>query len=332
MKNPYPDFFALLLVIFPACSLPALVSGQSSLAATAAAQALTLTPARHTDVINVGSFFVNSVGGFQPGSFPFPKSREKLPDVFAPSRPRSSYTCYPWRNDIVTTLFWVGEKATRNNPVPNTASSWDPKWSKNFGGFDDPDKENRSGWLPKNFIPKQNPFYIALPYNDTAKLKTKATARECVPWFEEAFYRDGKSVVKGRWIAIRRGDKVCYGQWEDCGPFETDDWEYVFEGKRPNTRGNGGAGLDVSPAIRDYLGFKWNALCDWRFVELHEIPDGPWKTWGNNNPFALRSRQGTGNFSESITRLREMREMMLNPQKQFPEEEPVANGRVEFIR
>src|SRR5438046_2680789 len=33
---------------------------------------------------------------------------------------------YPWKNSIVTTVFWIGENATANNPVPNHKSSWDP--------------------------------------------------------------------------------------------------------------------------------------------------------------------------------------------------------------
>lgn len=298
-------------------------SAQNRIAAAAAAHALSV-PFQPLANPSKEAVFVKGVSYPSPGELPIPKVRSELPTVFSPGRPRNQFTRFRWKNDIVTTVFWVGEKATRNNPVPNTASSWDPKWSHNFGGFDDPKIENREGWLPKGFIPKQNPFYIALPYNDTAKLKTKDSARKHIPWFEEAYYRDGKSVVKGRWIAIRRGDKVCYGQWEDCGPFETDNYEYVFGNKRPRTKGNGGAGLDVSPAIRDYLGFKWNARCDWRFVDLHEIPDGPWKTWGSNNPFALGARDNTANFSESITKLREMRDVMLNPRSELSEEESAS--------
>src|SRR5437763_10150962 len=26
---------------------------------------------------------------------------------------------YPWKKEIVTTVFWIGEKPTANNPVPN---------------------------------------------------------------------------------------------------------------------------------------------------------------------------------------------------------------------
>ena len=240
---------------------------------------------------------------------PFPETPGELPDIFSPEQPERKLVRFPWKKRIVTTVFWVGERPTAGNPVPNTASSWDMNWTRSFGGYDDPNPGNRDGWLPRRFVPRQNPFYIALPYNDVTLLRTKDSAKRVIPWFGESFYREGRTVLKGRWIAIRRGDRVCYGQWEDCGPFETDDWEYVFGDRRPNTRGNGGAGLDVSPAIRDYLGFRWNATCDWRFVDWSEVPDGPWKKWGNNNPFALRSSgKNQTNVSESISKLREMQE------------------------
>ena len=45
-----------------------------------------------------------------------------------------------------------------------------------------------------------------------------------------------------------------YAQWEDCGPFRTDHFQYVFQNERPKPNLNRGAGLDVSPAVRDYLG------------------------------------------------------------------------------
>src|SRR4030095_13059297 len=31
----------------------------------------------------------------------------------------------PWKLDIVTTVFWIGEPAGPNNPVSNAESSWD---------------------------------------------------------------------------------------------------------------------------------------------------------------------------------------------------------------
>ena len=61
-------------------------------------------------------------------------------------------------------------------------------------------------------------------------------------------------MCKGRWLEIRRGLKSCYAQWEDVGPFRTDSAGYVFGNERPPPNANRGAGIDVSPAVRDYLG------------------------------------------------------------------------------
>lgn len=235
----------------------------------------------------------SSSGHLLPGALPTTApTKTGLPKVFAPSQPRSLRTRYPWRLDIVCTVFWIGELPSRNNPVPNTVSAWDRRWTSNYGGFDDPDPKGREGFLPKRFTPGQNPFYFALPYNDISKTGTKASAR-AIPWFQEAFYRNGRTILKGRWIAIRKDGKVCYAQWEDVGPFETDDWEYVFGEARPKTTQNRGAGLDVSPAVRDYLGFDGGyGVVDWRFVDIEEVPDGPWKQYGANNPFVNLALQG----------------------------------------
>lgn len=197
---------------------------------------------------------------------------------------------YPWRNNIVTTVFWVGEQPTKNNPTPNHKSSWDPRWVYNFGGYDDPNPANRDGFRPKAFIPRQNPFYVALPFNDVTRGTTKPESRRVIPWFNEAHEREGRSVVKGRWVAIRHKGRIAYAQWEDCGPFRTDHWQYVFGKERPSPNLNQGAGLDVSPAVRDYLGMSGKDVCDWKFVEFSEVPQGPWAKWGDNNTFVLKAR------------------------------------------
>lgn len=258
-----------------------------------------------------------------PGSFPISLPSESLPKVFAPSQPRTVYTRFPWKRNIITTVFWVGETPTQNNPTPNTVSAWDRKWTSNFGGFDDPKASAREGFLPKKFTPGQNPFYFALPYNDISRNGTKASARAMVPWFDKTYYRSGRTVLKGRWIAVRKGDQICYAQWEDVGPFETDDCDYVFGEKRPKTSGNGGAGLDVSPAVRDFLGFpSGHDLVDWRFVDIDEVPDGPWRQYGSNNPFAnaTLTENGTATDSESILKVREIRDRLMVSRDLSPEE------------
>lgn len=215
------------------------------------------------------------------------------PQVFVPttSRTYAAGGRYPWKRNIVTTVFWVGESATVNNPVHNRSSSWDVNWSHSYGGFDDPNPTNRRGYVPANFIPRQNPFYVALPYNDVTRGTTKPESRRIIPWFREAFVKEGQSVCRDRWVAIRHGRRVAFAQWSDCGPFRTDHWQYVFGNDRPRPNLNKGAGLDVSPAVRDYLGLKGIDVTDWKFVDFKDVPPGPWSRYGENNTFVQRSRK-----------------------------------------
>ncbi len=196
---------------------------------------------------------------------------------------------YPWHPNIVTTIFWVGESASTNNPVHNRSSSWDLNWKESFGGFDNP--ERRRGYLPIGFVPKLNPFYFALPYNDVSRGGFKPEASKVIPWFRQAFVKEGQSVCRDRWIQIRARGKSCYAQWSDCGPFRTDHWDYVFGNARPSMNLNKGAGLDVSPAVRDYLGLGPSDMTDWKFVEFSEVPRGPWSDLGENNDFVQLSRR-----------------------------------------
>lgn len=208
---------------------------------------------------------------------------------------------YPWKMNIVTTVFWAGESATVNNPVHNFSSSWDKYWATNFGGFDNPNPTARRGYIPAAFIPRLNPFYVALPYNDVSQGHHKAEASRVIPWFRKEFVRDGQSVCRDRWIAVRnpRNGKVCYGQWSDCGPFRTDHWQYVFGSERPKWNLNKGAALDVSPAIRDYLGIGGTDITDWKFIEFRDIPRGPWSLYGENNHFVLETRRKGGQMAKA---------------------------------
>jgi hypothetical protein len=205
---------------------------------------------------------------------------------------------YPWRNSIVTTVFWIGEDASGNNPVPNHSSSWDKNWGQSYGGFDDPNRARRENYVPVKFTPQQNPFYCALPYNDKASTGHRPEASRVVPWFKDAYRGPAVSVCKDRWIAIRKGNRTVYAQWEDAGPFRTDHWQYVFGNERPKPNLNKGAGLDVSPAVRDYLGLQDTDVTDWRFVEFSEVPRGPWAVFGNNNTFVQNARGSQQQIAE----------------------------------
>ena len=234
-----------------------------------------------------------------------------LPRTYAPTRARGTEAIYPWRRDITATVFWVGEKASANNPTHNRASSWDTKWMHNFGGTDHPDRDKRAtDYRPKEFVPKLNPFYVALPYNDRIDhARTKPSARRVIPWFRRSFEREGKSVCDGRWVAIHHRGKTCFAQWSDVGPFETDDWAYVFGTARPKNPKNKGAGIDISPAVRDYLGIDGGmAKVHWRFVEFREIPTGPWAKFGENNHFIHYAKLRERAEREEIERLKRARD------------------------
>jgi hypothetical protein len=198
---------------------------------------------------------------------------------------------YPTHFEVPATIFWVGEPATaQNGCTANLASAFDHDWKGAYGGCDaahprfvEADGLNR----PQAFVPKENPYYVALPYGSNESAPWRAE----VPWLADR--PDAKSVraaLKNRWVAVRRDAKVCYAQWEDVGPFCVDDADYVFGGAPPRndgvscdtgTPGNGTAsGIDLSPATAACLGATFELglfLVDWWFVDDAFVPEGPWR-------------------------------------------------------
>jgi hypothetical protein len=219
------------------------------------------------------------------------------PQVIVPTdshKEGSARSLYPWKLSIVTTVFWVGESAGQNNPVHNYSSCWDLNWWRTYGGVDAPTGRKKledGGTIPAGFIPQGNPFYFALPYNDVTGGRHKPEARKIIPWFNAVFEQEGKSVCRDRWIMIRHGLRVCYAQWSDVGPFRTDHWQYVFGNERPQWNLNRGAGLDISPAVQDYLGMGGTDVADWKFIEYSDVPFGPWSRFGENNSFVVDARR-----------------------------------------
>lgn len=203
----------------------------------------------------------------------FLKSRHSISTT---SQTLSKYTLH---HDITATYFWVGESASKDNQYnDNLSSAWDSSWVVHFGGVDDP--INRTGYLPVAFVPRENPFYFALPYDDFfVDGSRKPDAYSTVYWSHEKNWSDSESMVKNRWIAITQGNKTVYAQWEDAGPFLYDDKNYVFGTSPPVNAINKNAGLDVSPAVRDYLGLfnQGKNQVSWQFVDFEDIPDGLWK-------------------------------------------------------
>ncbi|MCE0523719.1 MAG: hypothetical protein LV480_12505 [Methylacidiphilales bacterium] len=182
---------------------------------------------------------------------------------------------YPWKTGIITTMFWIGEGSTPLSSTTNVESSWDEDWLPNNHGSDSP--YNRNGYASGSHASTLNPFYVALPFNDLA---FPDKARE---WLPRGWYRppkDGRQVsaCKDRWVWIKNAQgRSCFAQWEDVGPLRYDHAEYVFGDERPIGLGDDHAGLDVSPAVAQYLNIDGkNRITSWRFVDAEDVPPGDW--------------------------------------------------------
>lgn len=172
---------------------------------------------------------------------------------------------------VNATVFWAGEGATSDNGfISNVPSAWDELWATHYGGEDDP--ENRCGYRPCAFTPKENPFYVALPYNDIGNSGFQKSNASQIPWYQSSASKS-VSQLKNHWVAVTSNGATCYGQWEDVGPYGEDDIAYVFGSAGPRQS----IGIDLSPAMRDCLNGGDQMLVSWRFVDAGNVPSGPWR-------------------------------------------------------
>jgi hypothetical protein len=186
---------------------------------------------------------------------------------------------FPLKTNIVSTIFWVGQGPSADTGGSNNYdSAWDVWWQEHYGGYDDPN--SRNGYYPKAFTPKENPFYVAIPYTDFSTTGRKANAFSVVPWSKEkAAWGAQESMIKNRWVRVIKGTKTVYAQVENAGPGPTDDWPYAFgSNPQPTTSFGWRAGIDVSPAVRDYLGLGPVDNVSWQWVNASQVPTGPWKS------------------------------------------------------
>jgi hypothetical protein len=169
-------------------------------------------------------------------------------------------TSFALHSNIKTTYFWAGEDASGDNyGISNNSSCWDETWDKHC----------------KN----ENQFYFALPYNDFDNNgNRKKEALSIIPWASEKTWSGSESMCKNRWIKINHNGKTAYAQWEDAGPCDDaggcgeNDKNYVFGTAAPKFK----VGLDVSPAVKNYLGLDDEDVTSWQFIDQKDIPDGPW--------------------------------------------------------
>jgi hypothetical protein len=274
------------------------------LAVTSAAVGATITPTEPVAPLTL-------TGPLLAGAPPSPPSPHQV-TVKAATR------SYPWHTNIVATTFWVGERFNDNlADGSQTCSAYDGQWAKHWSGVDNGQKEGSKtdcagaalggcdgvwhgtkcgtevrkapDFWPSQAKPKENPFYLDLPFddvNDATALKTRCAV---IPWANDGgkCTSDPKvSLMKNRWVRmIGPSGHPCFGQIEDAGPSSGSryhDSKYVFGANdaRPANKKYGRAGLDVSPALNGCLGFKeLDGDTDhirWQFVDDADVPAGPW--------------------------------------------------------
>jgi hypothetical protein len=197
----------------------------------------------------------------------------------------------------VSTTFWVGEIFDPNAADGSQViSTYDANWYANYGGCDGvvaggscstQSRTAANGFFPLNMTPKQNPFYLDLPFDDINDPGASARRGQVIPWATAAAYAPyihdpNVSLMKNRWVELQKSGNTCFGQIEDAGPGDYNDATYVFGANdaRPANARYGGAGLDVSPALNGCLGFAEldgdSDRVSWRFVDANQVPAGPW--------------------------------------------------------
>jgi hypothetical protein len=90
--------------------------------------------------------------------------------------------------------------------------------------------------------------------------------------------------------SINASASDCLKAWELRNNFtpEPSVWE---RNPHPADSCISSAGLNVSLAARDYLGPSPTDATDCQFIEVRDIPPGPWRNYGDNNQFVIANRQ-----------------------------------------
>jgi hypothetical protein len=241
----------------------------------------------------------------------------------APPPHRPKPPVYPLHTNVVATTFWVGEIFNASlADGSQVCSTYDSKWAYHWSGGvnlgTDPSTDcagapiggcdgipsgsgdhftcrterrtARNGYFPTSRLvhPRQNPFYLDLPFDDVNDRTAFALRCTVIPWARSVPASkcgdQSYSYMKNRWVAITGPNhRTCYGQVEDAGPSHGSlyhDAAYVFgaHNLRPAQGRYNDAGLDVSPALNGCLGFKEldgdSDRVSWRFVA--KPPPGPW--------------------------------------------------------
>ena len=236
-----------------------------------------------------------------PAPAAFASVARVAPTITSPMQTAAGYgnvsRSYPWHTAIVATTFWVGEIFDPNAADGSQVySTYDSSWEAHYGGCDgvssqggcQTEKRLAPDYFPQHMSPKENPFYLDLPFDDINNATAFRQRCNVEPWAKDPGYAGhctdpNFSYMKNYWVRIKgTNGQTCYGQIQDAGPGQYHDATYVFGGSnsRPVNHRYGGAGMDVSPALNGCLGMKeLNGDTDklsWQFATKDNVPPGPW--------------------------------------------------------
>jgi hypothetical protein len=192
---------------------------------------------------------------------------------------------YPVHVRVPASVFRIGVLVPgQGDDGQSLRSGWDRNWAAHFGGCDGygsvgaacrSDLAGRTppDWFPRALVPKENPFYVGLPYNDL----DDPGRRAAIPWAHDQAYREhladpSFSLLKNRWVQVTGPTGSCYAQVEDTGPGPSDA-AYVLGVARPAHT----PAINLSPSLARCVGVtdaSPAARVDWAFVD--RPPAGPW--------------------------------------------------------
>jgi peptidoglycan/LPS O-acetylase OafA/YrhL len=190
---------------------------------------------------------------------------------------------YPEHTGVPAALVRIGAVTRGRVGGQGLRSGWDEAWAAHYGGCDgvgtvgagcrsDLGQRHAPDWFPTAMAPRENPYYVGLPYNDLGSEADRTT----LAWAGDPGYigRTGDrrfSFLKNRWVAVTMGNDRCYAQVEDTGPGSSDP-AYVAGSRTPSHT----PAITLSPAVVGCLGLSGDGplTVSWRFVDAP--PDGPW--------------------------------------------------------
>jgi hypothetical protein len=191
---------------------------------------------------------------------------------------------YPLHRAVPASVFRIGAVVPREGvDGQSLQSGWDRDWARHYGGCDGfgpvglwcaSDLTDRTGpdWFPVGMVPKENPYYVGLPYNDLLDI----SGRGAIPWARDPGYAEHLgderfSLVKNRWVQVTGPAGTCSGQVEDTG-LGTDPG-YVLGAAAPQRT----PAINLSPALAGCVGITDASAVtavDWAFVD--RPAPGPW--------------------------------------------------------